>query len=149
MATRLVPVLLAAAIAPLAMVPVLAVFYAHPAIGGAGYQFFVPTALGTLMFVYPATFVVGVPIHFLLERFGVRSLKDYFFFGAVLGALPVIGYNIVGTTFDTHFRMAEVWSSIRVNLEWGILGSLLFGTASAAMAAVFWWIAVRPSRRTA
>src|SRR5204862_7460187 len=124
MATRLVPVLLAAAVAPLALVPVLALFYAHPAIGGAGYQFFIPTALGTLLFVYPATFVVGVPIHFLLERFRVRSLKDYCLFGAVLGSLPVIGYNIVATTFDTHFHWAEVGQSIRVNLEWGILGSL-------------------------
>ena len=143
MTHRLVSVIVAAAVAPLALIPVLAVFYAHPAIGGAGYQFFIPTALGTLMFVYPASFVVGVPIHYLLERFGVRSLKDYCFFGAVLGALPIIGYDIVGTTFDTHFRMAEVWPSIRVNLEWGILGALLFGTASAAMAAAFWWIAVR------
>jgi hypothetical protein len=123
MATRLVPVLLAAAIAPMAMVPVLAVFYAHPAIGGAGYQFFVPTTLGTLAFVYPATFVVGVPIHFLLQRFRVRSLKDYCFFGAVLGALPIIGYNIVGTMFDSHFHLAELGASIRVNLEWGILGT--------------------------
>jgi hypothetical protein len=149
MASRLVPVFLATAVAPLAVVPVLAIFYAHPAIGGAGYRFFIPTAAATLMVVYPAAFGIGIPIHFLLARFRVTSLADYCLFGAILGALPIIGYNIVGTTFDSHFHWAEVGQSIRVNLEWGILGSLLFGTASAAMAAVFWWIAVRPSRRTA
>lgn len=140
--------LIAAAIAPLAAVPVLALFYAHPAIGGAGYQFFLSTAAGTLMVLYPAAFVLGIPVHIILQRFRCTTLADYLGFGAILGALPIIGYNIVGTVFDAHFRVAELADSIRMNIEWGVLGSLLFASVSAAMASVFWFISVRDKAAT-
>jgi len=47
---------------------------------------------------------------------------------------------------DAHFAIDQLWWSIGQNARWGAVGSFYFGACSAAVAATFWFIAIRTAR---
>ena len=132
--------LAALAVAPLAVVPVLV------ALSAPRFDGFVRLVSGALLISYPSLVLFGLPAHAVLSRSRYTSLFDYALLGGLLGALSISGYCVVAILFDAHFAGDQLWRSIGQNARWGAVGSLYFGACSAAVAAVFWYLAVRPRR---
>lgn len=132
---------MAVVIAPLAVVPVLAVL-SVPRFDGL-----VQLVTGALLISYPAMILFGVPAHAVLRQSRYTSRFDYMLLGALLGGLSIAGYCVVAIAFDSHFSMDRLWWSITQNARWGAVGTLYFAACSAAVAAAFWYVAVRPTLR--
>jgi hypothetical protein len=134
--------LAAIAIAPLAVVPVLVTLFGPWAIANGG----APTLLGilgpALVVAYPSAVLVGVPIHLALVHQRCTSWRDYAIAGALLGAVPVIGYVAVAVVFDAKFETAAFGPTFAKNATWGSIGVLVFGLCSAAVAIAFRAIAI-------
>jgi hypothetical protein len=104
--------------------------------------------LPALAVTYPAMVLFGLPIHFALARQGYRRLSHYLVAGGLTGTVPVIGYCVVAIVFEAKFAVAGLWSATLRNAAWGGIGVVVFGAATAAVAAAFWWVAVQTAAAT-
>ena len=50
-----------------------------------------------------------------------------------------------GTQVEAKFAIAGLWQATLRNAEWGAIGTVVFAASSTAVAAAFWWMAVRES----
>ena len=63
--------------------------------------------------------------------------RDYALAGALLGAVPVIGYVIVAVVFEAQFVASAIPQAAARNLEWGAIGAIVFGACGSAVALAF------------
>jgi len=140
--------LAAIAIAPMAVVPVLATLFGTWAITTGG----MPTLMGilgpALVVAYPATILFGLPMHLALVHQRCIKWRDYAITGALLGSVPVAGYVIVAVLFDAKFDIAAIGPTLAKNATWGAIGVLVFGACSTAVAIAFRAIVIRPDNLT-
>ena len=80
-------------------------------------------------YAYPAVFIFGVPVFFVLRHFQVGSLWPFVGLGALLGT---IGWFVAASPFSSPQFYARAISEAIFGLVAGMLG-----------AAAFWHIAVR------
>jgi hypothetical protein len=82
---------------------------------------------------YIAAAVIGIPVYLLLERKGIRSLRAYIAFGALIGPTFFLLYTILTAYPGTIPAVLE-----------RAYGAVLMATGYAtAAAASFWAIAIR------
>ena len=129
--------LAAIAIAPLAVVPVLSILFGPWAMSHGG----LPTWLGiiqpALVVAYATVILFGLPMHLALVRARCTRRRDYAIAGALLGAVPVIGYVVVAVVFDAKFAASAMPGVLARNAQWGAIGTGVFGLCSAAVALAF------------
>jgi hypothetical protein len=130
-------------VAPLAAAPVIALIFGWWAWTHGGLATLGSITWQTLAVTYPAIVFFGLPVHLALDRQRYRRFAHYVTAGALLGALPVIGYTVVAIAFEAKFAISAIGRATVRNLEWGAIGVLVFGAVSAAVAAAFWLVAVR------
>lgn len=84
---------------------------------------------------YVATATLAVPAHVCFSRRGWKSLPNYLFLGAAIGALSPVVYG----------AFVYLWQfSTRDYPQWVLLSLALVGVACGVpVAALFWYIAVR------
>ncbi|HEY6642973.1 hypothetical protein [Povalibacter sp.] len=101
--------------------------FAFGNLGGFGYAFLM--VLGGAFFTYPFLIVVGVPLFFVLRRFGALSFPVLLVVGALFGA---IGWLVAASPIPSpEFYLRAVSEGV-------------FGLASGLVgAATFWVIVVR------
>lgn len=140
----MIRLLAAIAIAPLAILPILAILFGPWALAHGGLR----TLLGILMpgviVAYPLTLLCGLPLHLALVRERCTSRRHYTIAGALLGAVPVVGYVVVAVTFEAKFSLGEMGKAAARNLEWGAIGVIVFGLCTVAVALTFRAIALTP-----
>jgi len=141
--------LAAIVIAPLAVVPVLAIMFAPWAIARGGMAGLTGIIVPAVVVAYPLLILFGLPIHFALVHQRCTRWSHYAVAGALLGAVPVAGYCVVAIAFDAKFAPAALGRSMALNAEWGAIGVVVFGACSAAVALAFRAIAVGSRRSTA
>ena len=73
-------------------------------------------------------------MHLALVRQRCTRWRDYALAGALLGAVPVLGYVLVAVAFEAKFVMAAMPRAAARNFEWGAIGVVVFGACSAAVA---------------
>ena len=129
--------LAAIAIAPMAVVPVLAALFGPWALTSGGTRTLMGILGPALVVAYPATILFGLPMHLALVRQRCTRWRDYAITGALLGAVPVAGYVLVAVMFDAKFEIAAIGSTLAKNATWGAIGVLVFGLCSAAVAIAF------------
>ncbi len=134
--------LAAVTIAPLAVVPVLVVLFGPWALTTGGTRSLIGILGPALVVTYPATLLFGLPMHLALVRQRCTRWRDYAITGALLGAVPVIGYVLVAVMFDAKFQLAQIASTLAKNAMWGGIGVVVFGMCSAAIALAFRAIAI-------
>ena len=127
----------AIAIAPLAVVPVLAVLFGPWAIANGGTRSLMGILGPALVVAYPATILFGLPMHLALVQQHCTRWRDYALTGVLLGAVPVAGYVLVAVMFDAQFQIAAMGSTLAKNATWGGIGVVVFGLCSAAVAIAF------------
>jgi hypothetical protein len=130
-------VLAAIAIAPLAAIPVLMVMFGPWAIAHGGWRSMSGILLPALIVSYPLVVLFGLPMHLALVRQHYTRVRDYALAGALLGAVPVIGYVIVAVVFEAQFAVSAIPRAAARNFEWGAIGTLVFGACSTAVAIAF------------
>ena len=130
-------------IAPLAVVPVLAVLFGPWAIANGGTRSLMGILGPALVVAYPATVLFGLPMHLALVRQHCTRWRDYALTGVLLGAVPVAGYVLVAVMFDAQFQIAAIGPTLAKNATWGGIGVLVFGLCSAAVAITFRALAFR------
>lgn len=135
--------LAAIAIAPMAVVPVLAALFGPWALTSGGTRTLMGILGPALVVAYPATILFGLPMHLALVRQRCTRWRDYAITGALLGAVPVAGYVLVAVLFDAKFEVAALGSTLAKNATWGAIGVLVFGLCSAAVAIAFRAIGIR------
>lgn len=135
--------LAALVIAPLAVVPVLAILFGPWALANGGTRSLMGILGPALVLAYPATILFGLPMHLALVSQRCTRWRDYAVVGVLLGAVPVIGYVLVAVMFDAKFDIAAIGSTLAKNATWGAIGVLVFGLCSAAVATTFRAIAIR------
>ena len=135
--------LAAIAIAPMAVIPVLAALFGPWALTSGGTRTLMGILGPALVVAYPATILFGLPMHLALVRQRCTRWRDYAITGALLGAVPVAGYVLVAVLFDAKFEMAAIGSTLAKNATWGAIGVLVFGLCSAAVAIAFRAIGIR------
>ena len=135
--------LVAIAIAPLAVVPVLAVLFGPWALANGGTRTLAGILLPAIIAAYPMTILFGLPMHLALVRQRCTRRRDYAVAGVLLGAVPVAGYVLVAVAFDAKFAVPALWPTLVRNATWGAIGVLVFGLCSAAVAIAFRAIAVK------
>jgi hypothetical protein len=136
----------AIAIAPLAVIPVLTLLFGPWVIAHGGWRSLSGILTPALVVSYPLIVLVGLPMHLALVRQRCTRVRDYALAGALLGAVPVIGYVIVAIAFEAQFVLSAMPRATARNLEWGAIGVAVFGACSVAVAVAFRAIAVRPDR---
>jgi len=127
----------AIALAPLAIVPVLAIAFGPWAVAHGGTRSLAGILLPALILAYPLVVLAGVPMHMALVRHRYTRVADYAVTGALLGAVPVIGYLLVAIAFEAKFTPREIPHATARNLEWGGIGVLVFAACSTAVAMAF------------
>jgi hypothetical protein len=135
--------LAATAIAPLAVVPVLAALFGPWALTTGGMRSLIGILGPALVVAYPATILFGLPMHLALVQQQCTRWRDYALTGVLLGAVPVAGYVLVAVMFDAQFQIAAMGSTLAKNATWGGIGVLVFGLCSAAVAITFRALAFR------
>jgi hypothetical protein len=135
--------LAAIAIAPLAVIPVLAVLFGPWAISHGGMRSLTGILMPAVVAAYPLVILFGVPMHLALLRQRLTRRRDYAITGALLGAVPVAGYVVVAVAFEAKFAMAAMSPALARNFTWGAIGAIVFGLCSAAVAIAFRAIAIR------
>ena len=138
--------LAAIAIAPLAVIPVLTLIFGPWAIAHGGWRSLSGILTPALVVSYVLIVFVGLPMHFALVHQRCTRARDYALAGALLGAVPVIGYVIVAIAFEARFVLSAMPRATARNLEWGAIGVLVFGACSTAVAVAFRTIVVRRNR---
>jgi len=129
--------LAAIALAPLAVIPVVVLLFGPWALAHGGRTSLFGIVLPALAIGYPLTLLFGLPMHLALVQQRVTRLRDYALAGALLGAVPVIGYVIVAIVFEARFTLAAIPRATARNIEWGAIGVVVFGTCSTAVAVAF------------
>jgi hypothetical protein len=129
--------LAAIAIAPLAVVPVLAVLFAPWALAHGGCRVLLGILAPAVVVAYPMVLLFGLPMHFALLRQRCTRRRDYALTGLLLGAVPVAGYVIVAVAFEAKFVLSAMGTAFARNAEWGAIGVVVFGLCSAAVALAF------------
>jgi hypothetical protein len=129
--------LAAIAVAPLAVVPVLTIMFGVWALTHGGIRSLAGIIGPALVLAYPTVILFGLPMHIALVRQRVIRRRDYALVGALLGAVPVIGYCVVAILFEAKFAWSAVPAAAARNLEWGAIGVVVFGACSAAVAIAF------------
>jgi hypothetical protein len=143
MTRTLAAIAIAIAIAPLAVVPVLAALFGPWALTTGGMRSLVGILGPALVVAYPATVLFGLPMHLALVQQQCTRWRDYAVTGVLLGAVPVAGYVLVAVMFDAQFQIAAMGSTLAKNATWGGIGVLVFGLCSAAVAITFRALAFR------
>jgi hypothetical protein len=141
--------LAAIAIAPLAVIPVLAVLFGPWAIAHGGMRSLAGILLPAVVVAYPMVLAFGLPMHVALVRQRHTRWRDYAVTGALLGAVPVAGYVLVAVAFEAKFAVAAMGAALVRNAKWGAIGVVVFGLCSAAIAIAFRAIAIRRDGLTA
>jgi hypothetical protein len=124
--------LAAIAVAPLAVVPVLTMMFGAWALANGGLRSLAGIIGPALVVAYPTVILFGLPMHLALVRQRATRWRDYALVGALLGAIPVIGYCLVAIVFDAKFAWSALPAATVRNLEWGAIG-----TCSTAVALAF------------
>lgn len=135
--------LAATLIAPLAVVPVLAIMFAPWTIARGGMDGLAGIIVPAVVVAYPLLILFGLPIHYALVRQRCTRWSHYALAGTLLGAVPVIGYCVVAIAFEAKFALAALGRAIVLNAAWGAIGVVVFGACSAAVALAFRAIALR------
>ncbi len=130
-------------IAPLAVAPVMTALFGPWAWSGGGLGTLAAIVFQALVVTYPAMLLFGVPIHATLSHQRCRSLRHYLTAGLLAGGFPIIAYCVVAIVVEAQFDVDSMWSAMRRNFTWGVIGTTVFGSCSAAVAAALWWITVR------
>jgi hypothetical protein len=134
--------LVAIAVSPLAVIPVLLVLFGPWAIARWDLRSLIGVLVPAVIIAYPLVVLFGLPMHFALVRQRATAFRHYVLVGALLGAVPVIGYCIVAIVFEAKFDVARLATAMLRNAEWGAIGVVVFGSCSAAVAIAFRTIAV-------
>lgn len=129
--------LAALALAPLAVIPVLVVLFGPWVILHGGWRSLIGILEPALVVAYPLTILIGLPMHLALVQQRCSRARDYAIAGALLGAVPVVGYVIVAVVFEAKFVFAAMPRAVARNIEWGLIGTAVFGACSAAVATAF------------
>jgi hypothetical protein len=129
--------LAAIAIAPLAVVPVLAVLFGPWAMAHGGARSLAGILTPAVVVAYPMVILFGLPMHLALVRQRCTRRRDYALVGVLLGTVPVVGYVIVAVAFEAKFVLAAMPPAFIRNAEWGAIGVAVFGLCSAAVALAF------------
>jgi hypothetical protein len=129
--------LAAIAIAPLAVVPVLAVLFGPWAMAHGGTRSLAGILTPAVVVAYPMVVLFGLPMHLALVRQRCTRRRDYAIAGLLLGAVPVAGYVIVAVAFEAKFAIAAMGPAFIRNAEWGSIGVVVFGLCSATVALAF------------
>ena len=137
--------LAAIAIAPLAVVPVLAVLFGPWALAHGGTRSLAGILMPAVIAAYPMVILFGLPMHLALVRQRFTRRRDYALTGVLLGAVPVAGYVLVAVAFDAKFEVTQLLPTLAKNATWGAIGVVVFGLCSAAVALTFRAIVVRPA----
>ncbi|MFM8534853.1 MAG: hypothetical protein ACKOEC_14910 [Acidimicrobiia bacterium] len=127
----------AIAIAPLAVVPVLAALFGPWAMSNGGMQSLAGIIGPGLAIAYPLLIVFGYPMHLALVRARCTRRRDYAIAGGLLGGVPIIGYVMVAVAFEAKFVLSAMGAALLRNLEWGAIGVLVFGLCGTAIAVVY------------
>ena len=135
--------LAAIAIAPLAVVPVLTVLFGPWTIAHGGARSYLGIVGPALFVSYIMVLIAGLPMHWALAWQRRTRVRDYAIAGALLGAVPVIGYVIVAVAFEARFAVSAMPRALARNLEWGAIGVLVFGICAMTIAIAFRSIAIR------
>jgi hypothetical protein len=135
--------LAAIAVAPLAVVPILTVLFGPWALDHGGVRSLLGILMPAIVVAYPMVILFGLPMHLALVRARCTRWRDYAAAGALLGAIPVIGYVIVAIAFEAKFNLAAMAGAAARNVEWGAIGVVVFGLCSTAIAVAFRAIAAR------
>lgn len=133
----MIRVLAAIAIAPLAVIPVLLLLFAPWALAHGGGRSLAGILVPALAVSYPLVVLVGLPMHLALVRQRATRARDYGLAGALLGAVPVIGYVMVAVVFEAQFAVSAIPRAAARNFEWGVIGVVVFGACSTAVALAF------------
>jgi hypothetical protein len=129
-------------VAPLAVVPVLAIVFAWWAIARGGTAGLAGIIVPAVVVAYPLLILFGLPVHLALVQQRCTRWTHYGLAGALLGAVPVIGYCLVAIAFEAKFELAAMGGALARNLEWGAIGVVVFGACSLAVALAFRAIAL-------
>ena len=129
--------LAAIAIAPLAVVPILSLIFGPWVMTDGGWRSLIGILRPAIAVAYPATILIGLPIHLALVRQRCTRVRDYAVAGLLLGAVPVIGYALVAVVVEAQFAASGLQRAAIRNIEWGGIGAVVFGTCSAAVAMTF------------
>jgi hypothetical protein len=124
-------------VAPLAVIPILAVLFGPWALAHGGARALYGIVMPGAAAAYPLLIVFGLPMHLALAAQAATRPRDYALAGALLGAVPVIGYLIVAVVFEAKFAPAAMPRALLRNFEWGAIGALVFGLCGAAIALTF------------
>ena len=130
-------VLAAIAIAPLAVVPVLAVMFGPWAMAHGGWSSMAGILTPAIVLAYALLIVIGLPMHAALVRQHCTRARDYALAGVLLGAVPVFGYVIVAVIFEAQFAPSAIPRAVARNVEWGAIGVAVFAACSTAVALAF------------
>jgi len=124
-------------VAPLAVIPTLSVLFGPWALAHGGARSLFGILMPAVIVAYPLLILFGLPMHLALTREGYTRARHYAVAGALLGAIPVIGYVIVAVMFEAKFALAAMPMAAARNFEWGAIGVLVFGLCSTAVALTF------------
>ena len=129
--------LAAIAIAPLAVVPVLALLFGPWAMAHGGTRSLAGILTPAVIVAYPLLILFGLPMHLALVRQRCTRRRDYLIAGVLLGGVPVAGYVLVAVAFEAKFAIAAMGPAFIRNAAWGAIGVVVFGLCSAAVASAF------------
>lgn len=87
---------------------------------------------------YIAELLIGVPVYFLLQRKGVRSLRAYALAGALIGAAFYLLFEIV----------TDYPGQLMIRLRQSLSPVLVAATFASLSAVSFWLIACMPITRS-
>ena len=127
----------AIAIAPLAVIPVLAALFGPWTVAHGGLRSLLGIIGPALVVAYPMVILFGLPMHLALVRARCTRGRDYAIAGALLGTVPVIAYVLVAVAFEARFALSGMGPALLRNLEWGAIGVLVFGLCTAAVALTY------------
>ena len=133
-------------VAPLAVIPVLTALFGPWALAHGGAESLAGILMPAVIVAYPLLIAFGLPMHAALAREGYTRRRDYAVAGALLGAVPVLGYAIVAVVFEAKLRPEEMPMAFARNAEWGGIGILVFGLCGSAVALTFRVLARSPAK---
>jgi hypothetical protein len=136
--------LVAIAVSPLAVVPVLVLLFGPWAIARWDLGSLKGVVVPAVIVAYPMVILFGLPMHVALVGQRATAVRHYALAGALLGAVPVIGYCMVAIVFEAKFDVARLGTATVRNAEWGAIGVGVFGACSTAVAIAFRRIALAP-----
>lgn len=133
----------AIAMAPLAVIPILSVLFGPWAASHGGLRSWLGIVGPAVAVAYPLVILVGLPMHLALVRQRCTTWRHYALVGALLGAVPVMGYVVVAIAFEAKFALSALAGATARNLEWGAIGVVVFGACSVAVSLAFRALAIR------